>query len=133
MAIGWDRFEKLMLAVAGRVLAIRGVRFRRYGVQGQAQHGIDLAGRDPEGQFVVVQCKDYQEFTAGQLRAAVRTFTSGDRPFGARHLIVATSASTERTQLADELARLQDEHRDLELDLWGPSRSTSSCALRLTS
>ncbi|MFI6062429.1 hypothetical protein [Streptomyces sp. NPDC051286] len=119
LAIGWDRFEKLMLAVSGRVLAIRGIKFRRYGVQGQVQHGIDLAGRDADGRFVVVQCKDYQELTAGDLRKAVETFTDGRRPFGAGHLIIATSASTERTQLADELAVLQGEHEDLELDLWG--------------
>ncbi|MFC9394595.1 hypothetical protein ACFTWS_15765 [Streptomyces sp. NPDC057027] len=119
LAMGWDRFEKLMLAVSSHVLAIRGIRFRRYGVQGQVQHGIDLAGRDVEGRFVVVQCKDYREFTAGDLRKAVETFTSGRRPFNAGHLIVATSAPTERTQLADELATLQREHGDLELDLWG--------------
>lgn len=113
----------MMLDVASRVLAIRGVKFRRYGVQGQVQHGIDLAGGDPEGQYVVVQCKDYREFTAGNLRSAVETFTSGNRPFGARHLIVATSAGTERTQLADELARLQDEHSDIEPDLWGAEQS----------
>ncbi|MET9956777.1 hypothetical protein ABZ135_35245 [Streptomyces sp. NPDC006339] len=119
LAIGWDRFEKLMLAVSSRVLAIRGIKFRRYGVQGQVQHGIDLAGRDVGGRFIVVQCKDYQEFTAGDLRKAVETFTGGRRPFGAGHLIIATSAPTERTQLADELAALQEEHDDLELDLWG--------------
>ncbi|MFG2775497.1 hypothetical protein [Streptomyces sp. NPDC048350] len=119
LAIGWDRFEKLMLAVSSRVLAIREIKFRRYGVQGQVQHGIDLAGRDVDGRFVVVQCKDYREFTTGDLRKAVETFTGGRRPFGAGHLIIATSASTERTQLADELAALQEEHEDLELDLWG--------------
>ncbi|MFH9728152.1 hypothetical protein ACH4M4_35075 [Streptomyces sp. NPDC017254] len=119
LAIGWDRFEKLMLAVSSHVLAFRGIKFRRYGVQGQVQHGIDLAGRDVEGRFVVVQCKDHQEFTAGDLRKAVETFASGRRPFDAGHLIVATSASTERTQLADELATLQGELEDLELDLWG--------------
>lgn len=72
-----------------------------------------------DGRFVVVQCKDYQEFTAGDLRKVVETFTGGRRPFGAGHLIIATSASTERIQLADELAALQGEHEDLELDLWG--------------
>ncbi|MFI8372036.1 hypothetical protein [Streptomyces sp. NPDC085466] len=119
LSIGWDQFEKLVLAVADRVLAIRGIKFRRYGVQGQGQHGIDLAGRDPDGTYVVVQCKDYKTFTVGHLRAAVDKFATGDRPFGARHLIIATSAGTERTQLADELDRLQKSHQDLELDLWG--------------
>ncbi len=90
LAIGWERFEKLILAVASRALAIRGIKFRRYGVQGQSQHGIDLAGRDADGHFVVIQCKDYREFTAKNLRSAVEAFTGGNRPFDARHLIVAS-------------------------------------------
>jgi hypothetical protein len=108
-----------MLAVSRRALGLRGIKFRRYGVQGQAQHGIDLAGREPDGRYTVVQCKDYQDFTANDLRAAVETFTSGRRPFSAYRLIVATSATTQRTEIAEELAKLQDEHPDLELDLWG--------------
>lgn len=119
LRIGWDRFEKLVLAVSERALGLRGIKVRRYGVQGQAQHGIDLAGREPDGRFSVIQCKDYQSFGASDLRHAVETFTQGRRPFEAYRFIVATSASTQATQLADELAALQGEHTDLELDLWG--------------
>jgi hypothetical protein len=119
LGLGWDRFEKLLLDLARHVFGLRGVRFRRYGVQGQAQHGIDLAGRDPAGAYVVIQCKDYQSFTASRLRSAVTTFVSGRLPFDSTHLIVATSASTEKSQLFDELAALQDEHPQLTLDLWG--------------
>ncbi|MET7608850.1 hypothetical protein ABZS96_42145 [Streptomyces avermitilis] len=117
--LGWDRFEKLMLALARRVLGLRDIRFRRYGVQGQTQHGIDLAGRKPTGDFTVVQCKDYAAFTAADLRKAVAKFAVGRRPFDAGRLIVATSASTEATQLADELVALQRQYPDLDLDLWG--------------
>lgn len=124
--IGWDRFEKLMLAVSRRMLGLRGIKFRRYGVQGQEQFGIDLAGREPDGRYSVVQCKDYKNFTPGQLRKAVEKFTGGPRPFGAYRLIVATSASTEATQIADELATLQREHPDLELQLWG-SEQINEC------
>ena len=117
--IGWDRFEKLVLAIAQRVLGLRGVKFRRYGVEGQAQHGIDLAGREPDGRYTVIQCKDVRAFSTGRLRAAVEKFACGRRPFGAYQLIIITSATTRDTQLADELGKLQDEHPDLELDLWG--------------
>jgi hypothetical protein len=103
--MGWDRFEKLVLALFKRVQGARDVKFRRYGTQGQTQHGIDLAGRDPDGSYVVVQCKDYRRLTAAHLRAAVETFAKGPRPFDA--------------QFAAELAALQDEHPDLEIDLWG--------------
>ncbi len=57
--LGWDRFEKLVLALSRRMLGLRGMKFRRYGVQGQKQHGIDLAGRDTDGSYTVVQCKEY--------------------------------------------------------------------------
>jgi hypothetical protein len=119
LSIGWDRFKKLVLAVSGRVLGLRGMQARRYGIPGQAQHGIDLAGREPDGRYTVIQCKDYHSFTAADLRRAVETFPQGRRPFGAYRFIVATSASTQATQLADELAVLQDEHPDLDVDLWG--------------
>ncbi|MEU7226764.1 hypothetical protein [Streptomyces chrestomyceticus] len=119
LRIGWDRFEKLCLAVSRDALGLRGVKFRRYGVPGQAQHGIDLSGRRPDGKYTVIQCKEYQEFTAGDLRSAVEKFANGRRPFGAHHLVIATSASIRSTQVEDELATLQDEHPTLELDLWG--------------
>ncbi|MFI5541920.1 hypothetical protein ACIA5H_36700 [Nocardia sp. NPDC051900] len=118
--IGWDRFEQLLVSVAQGIIGLDQMRFRRYGVGGQKQHGIDLAGRHPDtGDYTVVQCKDYRRFTVTNLRAAVRTFTSGKRPFGARHLIVAVSTSAATTQLEDELATLQDVHNDLTIELWG--------------
>ncbi|MET8840366.1 restriction endonuclease [Streptomyces rubiginosohelvolus] len=117
--LGWDRFEKLMLAISQDVLGLRGVKFRRYGVRGQSQQGIDLAGREPDGRYTVVQCKEYRVFTAADLRKAVGTFTRGRQPFQAYRLIVATSASTEATGVATELARLQNANPGLELDLWG--------------
>lgn len=117
--IGWDRFEKLMLAVAKGPLGFYGVRFRRYGTPGQEQHGIDLAGREADGRHVVVQCKDYQVFTVANLRSAVTKFVQGRRPFDAYRLVVATSAATQSTQLTEELAVLQDAHKDLVIDLWG--------------
>ncbi|MGW7414152.1 hypothetical protein [Streptomyces sp. NPDC054863] len=117
--LGWDRFEKLMLALSRDLLGLRDVRFRRYGVRGQSQHGIDLAGRESDGRYTVVQCKDYKVFRPRDLRAAVERFPSHDKPFKAYRLIIATSASTEETSLTDELALLQDERPDVRLDLWG--------------
>lgn len=67
----------------------------------------------------MIQRKDYQQFTPAVLRAAVEKFAAGRRPFGAKHLIVATSASTEATQLGEELDALGTEHPDLDVELWG--------------
>ncbi|MGW4828918.1 hypothetical protein ACWEOG_15160 [Amycolatopsis japonica] len=117
--MGWDRFEQLVLAVASAELGIGGVRVRRYGTPGQAQHGVDLAGREPDRSYTIIQCKEYQTFTPADLKTAVDTFAKGRQPFRAKRFIVATSASSAPTQLNDALAALQDMYPTLELDLWG--------------
>lgn len=43
--ISWDRFEQLLVALAHGAVGLNQKRFRRYGVEGQAQHGIDLSFR----------------------------------------------------------------------------------------
>lgn len=120
--IGWDAFEQLLASIARYALGLNQIRFRRYGVPGQSQHGIDLAGKRPDGSYTVVQCKEVKTFTASGLRRAVEKFASGRRPFNAKHFIVAVSHPDARTtQVQDELAILRNEYRDeLELDLWGP-------------
>ena len=75
--MGWDRFEQLMTSVAQDILGLNQVQFRRYGTSGQAQHGIDLAGRGADGTYTVVQCKEYETFSPSDLRAAVTTFVNG--------------------------------------------------------
>lgn len=117
--IGWDRFEQLLVFIAQGVLGLNQIRFRRYGVCGQTQHGIDLAGRGPDGRYTVIQCKECDIFTPADLRAVVEKFAKGKRPFGAQHLIIAVSTVTRETRIEDELARLQDAHQDLHIELWG--------------
>lgn len=117
--IGWNRFEQLLVFVAQGVLGLHQIRFRRYGVGGQPQHGIDLAGRRPTGAYTVVQCKEYDVFGQKDLRAAVETFAKGKRPFGAKHLIVAVSTIARTTQLEEELSALQNQYQELEIELWG--------------
>lgn len=119
LEIGWDRFEQLMVSVAQGILGLSQVQFRRYGTSGQAQHGIDLAGRGADGAYTVVQCKEYDIFTPGDLRSAVATFAEGKRPFGARHFIVAVSTPTRETKVEEEFGALQNQHLDLTLELWG--------------
>ena len=130
LAMGWDRFEKFVLSLSQGTLGLRNLKFRRYGVQGQVQKGIDLAGRSPDGVYTVIQCKDYTTFTAADLAAAVTTFADGSRPFNATRFIVATSANTQTTQIADALAALQDEYPDLDIDLWGAEQINESLRSR---
>lgn len=117
--IGWERFEQLLVHIAGGFLGLNQLRFRRYGTSGQAQQGIDLAGRHPDGRHSVVQCKEYEAFSATDLEEAVEKFSEGTRPFRARHLIIAESTVARTTQLEDKLADLQNAHPDLDIELWG--------------
>lgn len=119
LEIGWERFEQLLVHICSRPLALGGLMFRRYGTPGQAQHGIDLAGRHDTGTYSVVQCKHVGGLSPAQLRAAVELYANGRRPFDATHFIVAVNHPTRTTQLEDELANLQDEHADLTIELWG--------------
>ena len=119
LRMGWDRFEKLVLELSRDLLEISHIMLRRYGTQGQTQHGIDIAGREPDGRYSVVQCKEYATFTKSDLRKAIETFANGKRPFGAYRFVVAISSNTQATQLFEELDTLQKEHPDLTLDLWG--------------
>lgn len=117
--IGWERFEKLLVGICSSPLALEGIRYRLYGTPGQAQHGIDLAGRHSDGHYTVVQCKHVAVLTPAMLRDAVSRFADGHRPFNASRFIVAVSHATRATQLEDELGELQNEHPDLTLGLWG--------------
>lgn len=121
--LGWGAFEQLIVEIARHVLGLNQFVYRRYGVAGQTQHGVDVAGRQTDGAHAVVQCKHVQTFTAKLLRDAVENFATGRRPFSAKRLVVATSHSgTGRTQVQDELAVLQDKcARDFQLELWGPA------------
>jgi hypothetical protein len=119
LRVGWDAFERLIVAIAPDFFALRGVAFRRYGRQGQQQHGIDLAGADESGSYVVVQCKEYEAFSPSDLRLAVETFATGKRPFDATRFVVAVSLPLQDTHVEDELGRCRRDHPDLTIDLWG--------------
>jgi hypothetical protein len=120
--IGWDAFEQLVSAIATQVLGLNRLRFKRYGVSGQAQHGIDLAGSNADGDFTLIQCKEVRSFSSAALRTAVSRFAEGRRPFGAKHFVVAVSTpDSSHTQVQELLADLQRQyHGDFELELWDP-------------
>ena len=117
--IGWNRFEHLLVFVAHAVLGLGPVKFRRYGVAGQAQQGIDLAGRRVHRNLRGCAVQGLQEIHRGNFKKAITTFVEGDRPFDSTHLIVAISSDAATTQIENELAAQQKAHPDLTIELWG--------------
>ncbi|KEG37990.1 hypothetical protein ACH4UX_30220 [Streptomyces althioticus] len=115
--LSWEALEHLVVALAVQV--DQAVEARPFGRNGQAQGGIDVVAFFASGPAAVYQAKKYERFTASDLRKAALTYANGSRPFGARRLVIVTTADVRDTKVDLELARLRGQHQDLVIDLWG--------------
>ncbi len=76
-SLGPKDFERLCFRMTRLDATVEQCRF--YGVQGQAQKGIDLYARRHDGAYMVVQCKRSSDaFTPGEVTEAVDAFLAGD-------------------------------------------------------
>lgn len=114
----WESLETLLRKIAHDVEGLRDVQI--YGVRGQSQHGIDVVGVAADGSRHAIQGKRYIEFTKADLTAAVNKFITerSDIPFTISRFIVATGCLADRTEITDELYRLQQTHSDVRIELW---------------
>jgi len=116
----WD-FEYFCTDAAERLLDLRDVHL--YGDPGQRQHGIDLYGRRPDGRYVAVQAKRYQQFGVKHLLQAVAAFISGRSPLPVApaqivEFGVFVSCEVRRKEVHEELARLNQAYAPLLITLW---------------
>lgn len=114
----WEQYELLLRRLAQDERGLRNVRL--YGVRGQSQYGIDLAGQAADGTGEAIQSKRYQSFTPADLTAAVDKFIThrAEIPFPVGRLFVAAACDADRRQVTDELYRLIAEHPNVEIDFW---------------
>ncbi|WP_298797044.1 hypothetical protein [uncultured Pseudonocardia sp.] len=114
----WERYEALLRRIAQDDRGLRNVRL--YGVRGQSQYGIDIAGQAADGTGEAIQTKRYQTFTAADLTAAVDKFIAhrAEIPFPVARLFVAAACDADQRQVTDELYRLIAAHPDVEIDFW---------------
>ncbi|MFF9771008.1 hypothetical protein ACF1GT_31280 [Streptomyces sp. NPDC014636] len=113
----WDDFEKLVWELVQAVEHLSPCH--RYGTPGQAQGGIDIAGRAPDGSWSAFQVKQVAQFTEASARKALDVFVRGLRPHGATRLVVVTSCRGTRTQVRDVAHHYQDRYPDLTLgEIW---------------
>src|SRR5207302_6687167 len=93
-----------------------------YGVQGQAQHGIDIFARlaDPP-RYEVYQCKKVTEFTADDITRAVDKFLSGKWRGRSKAFRIMTSHPIEdaNTVEAIEVAAKELEAQDINFEVLG--------------
>jgi len=97
----WENFERLCLRLARLNGDVEHCRL--YGTRGQKQQGIDLyARRTSSEKYRAYQCKRYEQFTAGDIKDAVKKFRKGKWFKRCSHFFLCTSASSVRTQQAEE-------------------------------
>lgn len=107
----WENFERLCYRLAGQSDRIEHVA--RYGRQGQAQQGIDLFARLPNGKYEIWQAKRYASVTAGDVKGIVETFVAGTWAAKAETLVLAVQASLADTKIQDEIERQAAELKKL--------------------
>lgn len=74
-ALSWENFERICYRIASREDGVESAE--RYGRSGQAQQGIDIYSRLPNGKYAVWQAKRYKSYTATDMRSAVTKFVDG--------------------------------------------------------
>lgn len=114
--LSWEDFEKLVYSVARWLDGA--VSVHRYGVRGQAQHGIDVVAFFSDATRTVYQAKSYQRFSESDLEEAVRGYADGERRLGAERLVIVVSCEARTTAMVDRLAALKDIYPDLVVELW---------------
>lgn len=101
--ISWENFEKLCYELAIREKEV--VDARSYGVQGNAQDGIDIYATSTAGNHTVYQCKREKSFTPTKIDAAVTLFLSKEWAAKAEKFILCTQESLKKKDRADEVIK----------------------------
>jgi hypothetical protein len=116
--MSWENFESLLRSLAKDERGLTHVRV--YGERGQSQHGIDIVGMKPNGDYEVIQCKKLKVFAKHNLTSAVQTFLSQHEnlPFTASTFAVAVACDVQKTEIVDELYRLNNDSSDVQIELW---------------
>ncbi|EJU10119.1 hypothetical protein LH128_25573 [Sphingomonas sp. LH128] len=102
-ALSWENFERL----CHRLTALEGeIEYcARYGLQGEAQEGIDVFARRFDGRYHCLQAKRHKSFGATKLRAAVDLFIAGRWAVGTATFTIAVQAALGSTAIQREIEK----------------------------
>jgi hypothetical protein len=109
-ALSWENFERLchrLTALDGNV-----ENCERYGRQGDAQEGIDIFARQPDGKYHCLQAKRHRRYGAANLRQAVDLFLEGSWAARSVRFTIAIQAQLRSIEVQKEIecqvARLKE-------------------------
>lgn len=117
-ALTWESFETLCLQLSFKKYKEIS---RKYLNQGNKQEGIDIYVKDAATKrYITIQCKKREKFTAGDLRAAVQKFLSGEFSKTSQEFIIATSCEISGKTLQQEIQKAEKllEKKKIKLTLW---------------
>jgi energy-coupling factor transporter ATP-binding protein EcfA2 len=102
-ALTWQNFERLCLRLTAQDANVEFCSL--YGVQGEAQEGIDIFARQADGHYHCLQAKRHRNYGAPQLRQAVDLFLDGSWADRAARFTIAAQASFASTAVQEEIER----------------------------
>lgn len=98
----WENFEKLCLRLAQQECEIEDCR--QYGVQGDAQEGIDIyAKKESAEKYTVYQCKKVQNFGPQKIINAINTFLEGGWVYNTEKFVLCTQERLNIKKREDEI------------------------------
>lgn len=101
--LSWENFERLCYRLLGQRNEVE--HCARYGVQGEAQEGIDLFARLSSGRYHCWQAKRHKSFGAAKLRDAVDLFLDGPWAEKTDEFTLAVQASLQSTAVQREIEK----------------------------
>lgn len=113
--LSWEDFEKLCLAIVQTKFSINDCEI--YGIKGQAQEGIDIFARKPDGRYNSYQCKRYETFSLSDLKKAVDYFQKKTFSAKSDSLYLCTSCEWNKTQVQDKFEELKTELQKQNISL----------------
>ncbi len=114
----WENFERLCYRLAKLSGTVE--YCARYGVQGEAQEGIDIFARTEGGVYECWQAKRHKRFGPSHLKAAVALFEGGEWAAKSKRFVVAVQASMRTTAAQKEIERLalRLKKKGIAFELW---------------
>ncbi|EHN10566.1 hypothetical protein PAI11_25850 [Patulibacter medicamentivorans] len=116
--LSWQNHERLLHRLGKKQGSV--VQSSLYGVPGEAQQGIDILFRLPDGTYRTLQSRRVRGITAGGVRKAVTEFLNGEWAERCSEFVLATSADASRTAVQDEIRVQTDQlaEQGITFDVW---------------
>lgn len=125
--LAWQYFEKLCLRLVRLDQSVE--HTQSYGVQGDAQGGIDIYARHRDNfHYTVYQCKNEQDFGPAKIKKAVDVFLGGEWAKTSAVFVLCTRESLDPKNRADaiEVQAKRLRKRDIAFLVWDEGKL---CAL----